>query len=86
MLGLPKVGRMVADHREGLGMSRGAKTWAIGSIVCFSGLSAALLRDRLPVAIGILLFAAVGVAYVAWRVPNRAQVLAARGLPPDDAR
>ncbi len=82
VLGLPKVGRMVADHRAGLGMSRTAKTWAVGSIVCCSGLSAVLLRSRPALSAAIVALGLVGAAYVLWRVPDRAKVLAARGLDP----
>jgi len=81
VLSLPKVGQMVADHREGLGMSSVAKRWAVGSVVFFSTLSAVLLRSRPAISIGIAVLGAVGVAYIVWRVPNRSHVLASRGLP-----
>jgi uncharacterized membrane protein YbaN (DUF454 family) len=81
VLSLPKVGQMVADHRDGLGMSRVAKRWAVGSVVFFSALSALLLRSRPAISIAIAALGVVGVAYIVWRVPNRARVLAARGVP-----
>lgn len=79
----PVVGQMVADHRDGLGMSRTAKTWAIGSVVCFSTLSAVMLRSRPAISVLIATLGAIGVAYILWRVPQRERVLAARALGTD---
>ncbi|MGH9043067.1 MAG: YbaN family protein [Acidimicrobiia bacterium] len=76
ILNLPKVGPMVRDHRDGLGMPRKAKAWAIGSIVVFSG-AGALFAGRPAVSAVIVALAAIGVWYVGFRVPTREQVLAA---------
>jgi uncharacterized protein len=80
VLGLPHVGALVRDHREGLGMPRRAKAWAIAMIVLFAGGSALLTLDRPMLAAGIAAFGLVGVVYVAVRVPTRERVLAERGL------
>jgi uncharacterized membrane protein YbaN (DUF454 family) len=71
---------MVRDHRDGLGMSRRAKAFAIGTMVLVSALSIGL-AVRHPVAAGaIVLAVAVGVWYVGRRVPTRERVLAERGV------
>jgi uncharacterized membrane protein YbaN (DUF454 family) len=74
VLGLPGVGRMVSDHRAGLGMPRRAKAVAIAAIVVFSGLSV-VVSSAPALSIGIVVFAAVGIGVVAWRVPTRERVL-----------
>ena len=76
VLDLPGVGNLVRDHRAGLGMPRRAKAWAIGMVVVFAGGSAVLSRDRPVVAAAIVALAAVGIAYIALRVPTRERVLA----------
>jgi uncharacterized membrane protein YbaN (DUF454 family) len=81
VLELPRVGPLVRDYRAGLGMPRRAKQWAVGMIVVFAGLSAALARDAPLVAAGIAALGAVGVWYVVRRVPTRERVLAERAQP-----
>ncbi len=87
VLDLPKIGPLVRDHRAGLGMPRRAKAFAVGFILFFSLLSAVLLRERWAVSVVVLVAAAVGVAYVALRVPTRELVLAGRPAvdPPPSA-
>ena len=70
VLGLPGIGRAVADYRAGLGMPRRAKIAAIASICVFGG-GAALLAFSTPTARIVLLTAcAIGIAAVL-RVPGR---------------
>jgi uncharacterized membrane protein YbaN (DUF454 family) len=69
VLGLPRIGPMVQDHRAGLGMPRRAKVVAVAMIVVFAGLSAWLLDGWVLRAV-ILAAAAVGIAVVA-RQPTR---------------
>ena len=71
VLDLPRIGQMVRDHRAGLGMRRRAKAWAIGTMLLFAGVSALVVVDRVVITIAILALVAVGVWYVAWRVPTR---------------
>ena len=78
MLGLPRVGVLVSNYRDGLGMPRRAKVWAIGMIVVFAGTSALLGLDRPALAAGIAALGAVGIAYILVRVPTRERVLAER--------
>ena len=77
VLGLPGVGQMVRDHRAGLGMPRRAKAVAIASITGFSALAIAVI-PRLAVSIGIAVLAIIGIVVVAWHVPTREHVIAAR--------
>ena len=82
VLGLPGVGPMVADHRAGLGMPRRAKLVAIAMMVVAGTASIVWALDG-PVARTIVGAAvAIGVWYVARRVPTREVVLARRAAPP----
>lgn len=78
VLGLPRIGPLVRDHRDGLGMPRRAKRFAIAAIVVTCGLSAAVLIDPVAVRLVVVVLGAIGVAYVGLRVPTRERVLAAR--------
>ena len=68
----PYVGPMVRDYRAGLGMPHRAKVAAIASIVVVCGLSAFVARDRWWLSLVIAAAGAVGVAWILWRVPTRA--------------
>jgi uncharacterized membrane protein YbaN (DUF454 family) len=78
VLGLPRVGVLVSNYRDGLGMPRRAKAWAIGMIVVFAGTSALLSLDRPALAAGIAALGAIGIGYILVRVPTRERVLAER--------
>ena len=76
VLGLPTIGPMVQDHRDGLGMPRRAKVIAVSTLVAMVGLSVVLVEGwavRGVVAIAGL----VGVGVIVLRVPTRERVLAA---------
>jgi hypothetical protein len=79
VLDLPKIGQMVRDHRDGLGMSRKVKRMAIGMMWLFAGGSAIYLMTK-HVAVGTVvgLSAVVGTYWILRRVPLREQVLAQR--------
>jgi uncharacterized membrane protein YbaN (DUF454 family) len=79
VLGLPRIGPMVADHRNGLGMPRRAKVIAIGMVVVFASLSALLGLDHVAARLAVITAACVGVYWIAVRVPTRERVLAVRG-------
>jgi uncharacterized protein len=81
VLGLPGVGRMVRDHRAGLGMPRKAKGMAIGTMVFVATLSIVFAVDHSLVRAVIAAAVAVGAWYIAFRVPTRERVLAERGAP-----
>ena len=71
VLDLPGVGRMVRDHRAGLGMPRRSKRVAIGMMWVAVAISSVLLRDRWWLVGLLLALAAAGTAYIGWRVPTR---------------
>jgi uncharacterized protein len=75
VLGLPRIGPMVRDHRAGLGMPRRAKVIAISMIVVAVTLSVVLAIDAWTIRAAVLALGAVGVLYVAFRVPTRERVL-----------
>lgn len=79
VLGLPKIGPMVRDHRAGLGMPRRAKVAAATSIVVAVTLSVVLAIEHQAVAAAVVGAGAVGLWYVLGRVPTRERVLARRG-------
>ena len=83
VLGLPRIGPMVRDHRDGLGMPRRAKVWALVSMWTFIALSSVLLRDRLPIVAVVGAVGLAGTAYIGWRVPEREAVLARRSACDD---
>ena len=71
VLELPRVGPMVQDHRNGLGMPRKAKVMALLMMWTAIALSSVALRQR-PVIVGVLVVVGlVGSAYIVWRVPTR---------------
>lgn len=75
VLDLPRIGPMVRDHRAGLGMPRRAKVIAMSMIVVAVGLSVTFGIDSWPIRAVVLALGAVGVLYIAARVPTRERVL-----------
>ena len=71
VLNLPGIGQMVQDYRNGLGMPRRAKVFAIGAMVAACTISAGFLIN--PPAIRLLVAAVgvFGVWWVGWRIPTR---------------
>ncbi|MGQ0804330.1 MAG: YbaN family protein [Actinomycetota bacterium] len=78
VLDLPRIGPMVRDHRAGLGMPRRAKVIAISMIVVAVALSVTFGIDAWPIRAVVLALGAVGVLYIAVRVPTRERVLRER--------
>jgi uncharacterized membrane protein YbaN (DUF454 family) len=75
VLGLPKVGPLVRDHRAGLGMPRRAKVVAIAMMLTACSLSSLALGSALLA--GLVMGAGlVGTWYVGWRIPTRERMLA----------
>jgi len=70
VLGLPRIGRMVADHRAGLGMPRRAKVAALTTMWVAIVFSCVLLRDRLVIVAVVAVLGVVGSVYILWRVPT----------------
>lgn len=73
VLGLPKIGPMVRDHRAGLGMPRRAKVAALSVMSCVGAISAVVLRSRPLISLLVVVALCAGMAYVGWRVPTREQ-------------
>ena len=78
VLGLPKVGPLVRDYRDGLGMPRKAKATALVMIVVFVGLSAWLV-DSWIFRLAVIAAGLIGMGVVWFRVPSKEDQLAARG-------
>ena len=74
VLGLPTIGPMVQDHRDGLGMPRRAKSLAIGMIVLFASVSIWTVGNSAVRAL-IAVVALAGIAYIGIRVPTKEDVL-----------
>ncbi|MEM9613315.1 MAG: YbaN family protein [Actinomycetota bacterium] len=74
VLNLKGIGPMVRDYRDGLGMPRRAKVFAIGSMVIACSISAGLLIEPLWVRLLVAAVGAIGVWYVGWHVPTRETV------------
>jgi len=49
--------------------------FAITTMIVVAGISALALAGRPPLAVAVVAFVAVGIAYVAYRVPTRPRVL-----------
>ena len=76
VLGLPKIGPLVRDHRAGLGMPRQAKVVAIAMMLTACSLSSLALGS--PLLAGVIMGAGlVGTWCVGWRIPTREHMLAA---------
>jgi uncharacterized membrane protein YbaN (DUF454 family) len=81
VLDLPRIGPMVRDHRAGLGMPRRAKAIAVSMIVVAVALSVTVGINTWPLRLVALALGAVGVVYIAARVPTRERVLEKRAHP-----
>lgn len=81
VLGLPGIGQLVIDYRDGLGMPRRAKGLAIAMMIAFGAVGALYFIDHLLLQIVVLAAIAVGTWYVAFMVPTREEVLRRRGRP-----
>jgi uncharacterized protein len=77
VLDLPRIGQLVRDHRDGLGMPRRAKVVAVAMILVVATASGVLAVGG-PVGAAIVALGVVGALYVTFRVPTRERVLAER--------
>ena len=78
VLNLPRIGRTVRDHREGLGMPRRAKIVAVTMILVVSSASGILAIGNRSVGAAVVALGLIGALYVTFRVPTRERVLADR--------
>ena len=84
VLGLPHVGPVVSDYRDGLGMARRAKAWAVGMMLTVVTVSAVFSVGEFVLGGAVIGLGLVGAVYVVYRVPTRERVLAelADGIDP----
>jgi uncharacterized protein len=75
VLNLPRVGRLVQDHRDGLGMPRRAKVLAIAMMWTAITVSITVTWGRYWIGASVAVLGLVGTAYIVWRVPTRKRVL-----------
>lgn len=81
VLDLPHVGRLVRDHRDGLGMPRRAKAVAVPMILVMATASGVLAISHRGIGAAVVALGVAGALYVTYRVPTRERVLAARHQP-----
>ena len=70
VLGLPRIGPLVEDYREGRGMSRRAKLTATATIAIFVGISLFTL-DQWEIRLVVAGVTAVGLGYIWLRLPTK---------------
>jgi uncharacterized membrane protein YbaN (DUF454 family) len=76
VLGLPRIGPLVADYRAGLGMPRRAKVFAVATMTVFVGIGVWMI-DSPAIKVGVGALGLLGAWYVLVRVPTREDVIAA---------
>ena len=80
ILDLPGIGRLVQDHRDGLGMPQKSKAIAITMMVLAVSLSIIFAITSTLVQILVGGVGIIGVWYVGVRVPTKEKVLALRDI------
>jgi len=78
ILDLPGIGRLVQDHRDGLGMPQKSKAIAITMMVLAVTLSIIFAISSTVIQILVGGVGIIGVWYVGFRVPTKEKVLAQR--------
>lgn len=78
VLDLPKIGPLVQDYRDGLGMPRRAKVIAISMVWAMIAISSYTLRDRIGWVGVVVALGLIGTSVILWWVPTRETVLADR--------
>ena len=81
VLDLPRIGRLVRDYRDGLGMSRRAKVLAVATILTVATASGVFAIENRAVGAVVIAVGLVGAAYVGFVVPTRERVLAEQPDP-----
>ena len=80
ILDLPGIGRLVQDHRDGLGMPQKSKAIAITMMVVAVTLSIIFAITSTLIQISVGGVGIIGVWYVGVRVPTKEKVLALRDI------
>lgn len=84
ILNLPRIGSLVRDYRNGLGMPYRAKRIALLMMFVFASIGVAFSTSQPLIAVAIVLAVLVGAWFITFRVPTREQVLAEQNeVPPD---
>ena len=83
ILDLPGIGRLVQDHRDGLGMPQKSKAIAITMMVLAVTLSIIFAITSTFIQISVGGVGIIGVWYVGVRVPTKEKVLALRDTEQD---
>ena len=78
VLDLPRIGRMVREYREGLGMPRRAKVLAVTTMLVVATASGVFAIQNRAVGMVVIAVALVGAVYVMFAVPTRERVAAER--------
>ena len=78
VLDLPRIGRMVRDYRDGLGMPRRTKVLAVTTMLVVATASGVFAIQNRAVGMGVVAVALVGAVYVVFAVPTRERVVAER--------
>ena len=78
VLDLPRIGRMVREYRDGLGMPRRAKVLAVATMLVVATASAVFAIQNRAVGTVVVAVALVGAVYVMFAVPTRERVEAER--------
>ena len=74
LLGLPKIGPAISNFREGFGMPKKAKLFALSSIFIFSALATVLLLRNIFLRSLVVGVAVIGIWYILARVPTREKI------------
>ena len=74
VLGLPKIGPLVADYRAGRGMPFRAKVWAISVMVIAVSFSTFLVLETIASQVGVVALGIMGAWYVGWHIPTSPQI------------
>jgi uncharacterized membrane protein YbaN (DUF454 family) len=78
VLDLPRIGPIVRDYRDGLGMSRRAKVLATTTILIVATASGVFAIHNRAVGMVVVVVGLAGAAFVMFAVPTRERVLAER--------
>ncbi len=71
LLGLPKIGPAISNYREGLGMPKRAKYFAVCSIVVFCSLATIFLLSNIVIKFLVAAVGVLGICYITIKVPTR---------------
>tara|TARA_B100000686_G_C16538903_1_gene836360 strand:- start:169 stop:594 length:426 start_codon:yes stop_codon:yes gene_type:complete len=71
ILNLPTIGPLVKDYRNGLGMPRKAKIFAVTTISVVCCISSFLLIENLLIRIVVLVVGIIGICFILLKIPTQ---------------